>query len=36
MTHRYVFRLRPKTLRIAVPALPYPKRVDPANREEAP
>jgi hypothetical protein len=28
MTHRYVFRLRPRTLRLAVPALPYPKSAD--------
>lgn len=27
--HRYLFRLKPKTLAIAVPALPYPKSVDP-------
>lgn len=33
--HRYVFRLKPKTLRVAVPSLPYPKTVDPEPREEA-
>jgi hypothetical protein len=26
--HRYIFALKPKTLLVAVPALPYPKRVD--------
>ena len=26
--HRYVFRLKPKTLLVAVPALPYPKHAD--------
>jgi hypothetical protein len=26
--HRYVFRLKPKTVLVAVPALPYPKAVD--------
>ena len=33
VTHRYLFRLKPKTLLIAVPALPYPKHVD--REEEA-
>jgi hypothetical protein len=33
--HRYVFRLKPKTLLVAVPSLPYPKTADPDPGEEA-